>query len=268
MIPANFSVAGLSRSLCLILLLNSSHLTAAIIANASACVAHRGYSAKYLENSVEALLAAEDHGVAGIEFDVVHTKDGVPIVHHDETPRRTAKSKINRSCKLDTPFAEQTFLEMRANCVLHNGEDIPSLAEIFSLMRGSKAQLFVELKDEPSKITLDLLAKNIEGKMIISFEEDYLDQVAEAVPQVPLILATDEPRDLPERFSGIGTQFLSDSQISELHQDGKLANIWTVNDKNVMKDLIRSGIDYITSDEVEICMEQLRNLNDTGLTGL
>jgi len=52
--------------------------------------AHRGWSAAYPENTLEAFQAAVQLGADILEFDLRGTKDGVPIVLHDATFERTA----------------------------------------------------------------------------------------------------------------------------------------------------------------------------------
>ena len=52
-------------------------------------IAHRGFKGKYPENTLLAFKKAIDIGVDGIEFDVHLSKDGVPIIIHDETLNRT-----------------------------------------------------------------------------------------------------------------------------------------------------------------------------------
>jgi glycerophosphoryl diester phosphodiesterase len=52
--------------------------------------AHRGFSGRYPENTLEAFTAAVDIGADILEFDLRGTRDGVPIVLHDATFARTA----------------------------------------------------------------------------------------------------------------------------------------------------------------------------------
>ena len=252
----NFTRAAIINFISLISLLNSAQLIAKSN-SASSCVAHRGYSYKHLENSIEAILAAQAVGAHGIEFDVVHTKDGIPLVHHDETPYRTARSKKGKNCKLDTPFAQQYFAQLRENCELQNGEEIPSLEEVFNVMQDKPATLFVELKDSPSEQTLDLLNIDFHNKVVISYSSNDLDRVAQVHDEIPLILVTDHPVPVPDRFDGIGTQSLSDAQLRTLHSKGKIANIWTVNDSASMHALANQGIDYITTDKIELCLDEV-----------
>ncbi len=53
-------------------------------------VAHRGYAARYPENTRESLAAAVRAGARFLEFDVQLSADGVPVLLHDVTLERTA----------------------------------------------------------------------------------------------------------------------------------------------------------------------------------
>ena len=53
-------------------------------------VAHRGWAARYPENTLESLTAAVDIGARYIEFDVQLTRDQVPVLLHDDNFARTA----------------------------------------------------------------------------------------------------------------------------------------------------------------------------------
>lgn len=54
-------------------------------------IAHRGASAHAPENTFAAFQKAIEVGADGIEFDVRLARDGVPVVIHDETLKRTAR---------------------------------------------------------------------------------------------------------------------------------------------------------------------------------
>ena len=53
--------------------------------------AHRGASAYAPENTLEAFRLAMEQGADGIELDVQLTKDGVPVVIHDERIDRVSR---------------------------------------------------------------------------------------------------------------------------------------------------------------------------------
>ena len=52
-------------------------------------IAHRGYSGKFDENTVVAFKKAIEYKADGIEADVQLSKDGIPVIIHDETLDRT-----------------------------------------------------------------------------------------------------------------------------------------------------------------------------------
>lgn len=55
--------------------------------------AHRGYSGRYPENTMLAFRKASEDGCDGIELDVQLTKDGIPVIFHDETIERVTDGK-------------------------------------------------------------------------------------------------------------------------------------------------------------------------------
>lgn len=58
-------------------------------------VAHRGYPGRYPENSLAGIQAAIAAGALYVEFDVQFSRDGIPIVLHDQdTARTTGRSGL------------------------------------------------------------------------------------------------------------------------------------------------------------------------------
>lgn len=55
--------------------------------------AHRGASGYAPENTLEAFALAITQGADGIELDVQLTKDGIPVVIHDETSTELQKKR-------------------------------------------------------------------------------------------------------------------------------------------------------------------------------
>jgi glycerophosphoryl diester phosphodiesterase len=101
----------------------------------SLLLGHRGYSAQYLENSMEAFRGALAAGMDGFELDVQPSQDGVCHVLHDDNLARTAQrgGVLRRTKSADLPL-------------LRNGEPVPRLVEVLAL----PARLVnVELKGEP-----------------------------------------------------------------------------------------------------------------------
>jgi glycerophosphoryl diester phosphodiesterase len=56
---------------------------------------HRGYrSEAIMENTLESLEAARQHGSEMVEFDVRLTKDYIPVIYHDDTLARLHKARV------------------------------------------------------------------------------------------------------------------------------------------------------------------------------
>ena len=66
-------------------------------------IAHRGLSARAPENTVAAIRMAIAAGADGVEFDVRLSRDGIPVVFHDETLFRTARRKERVDSLTETP---------------------------------------------------------------------------------------------------------------------------------------------------------------------
>ncbi|HKP97489.1 MAG TPA: glycerophosphodiester phosphodiesterase family protein [Fibrobacteria bacterium] len=58
-------------------------------------VAHRGWHQWHVENTLEAFRAAYDSGCDMVEFDVQLSRDGVPVVFHDDDCKRLAGRREN-----------------------------------------------------------------------------------------------------------------------------------------------------------------------------
>ena len=113
-------------------------------------IGHRGASAVAPENTMAAFREAIAVGADGIEFDVRLTRDGVPVVIHDSTLRRTgglrdriADLKWSEVAKVDVG---SWFSGSFAN------ETVPSLAELFTLFQSNNSTLYLEMKcDSPAE---------------------------------------------------------------------------------------------------------------------
>lgn len=138
----------------------------------SLLLGHRGFSAKHLENSMEAFRAALAAGMDGFELDAQPTQDGVCMVLHDDDLGRTAEGAgILRRMK-------STALPK-----LKNGEAVPRLSEALEL----PARLInVELKGEPGwqqALAAVEGAEALNRVLFSSFEHSEILQLWAACPE-------------------------------------------------------------------------------------
>ena len=97
---------------------------------------HRGACGHAPENTLASMRKALELGVHGFEFDIQMSKDGVPVVIHDDTLERTTggKGAVNA----------YTLTELK-QFDAGGGERIPSLEDVFELV-DKRCRLFIELK--------------------------------------------------------------------------------------------------------------------------
>lgn len=108
-------------------------------------IGHRGASAHAPENTIAAFKLALEVGADGIEFDVRLTRDGVPVVIHDETLQRTGRKNLRVA---DLSLAEISSLEVGSWFTRGDfaGESLPTLQDVFDLLKDNSALLYLEMK--------------------------------------------------------------------------------------------------------------------------
>jgi glycerophosphoryl diester phosphodiesterase len=102
------------------------------------------------ENTMAAFREAIAVGADGIEFDVRLARDGVPVVIHDSTLRRTGG--LNKRVA-DLSSQEISKIDVGSWFAPHfANEAIPSLRELFTLFQSNNATLYLEMKcDSPAE---------------------------------------------------------------------------------------------------------------------
>jgi glycerophosphoryl diester phosphodiesterase len=90
------------------------------------------------ENSLSAFASALRHGADGIECDVYISKDGIPMVaHDDELARNVDGYHYWGSAQNDTilgRISDFTASELQAKFTIGNNEPIPTLDDLMQLM--------------------------------------------------------------------------------------------------------------------------------------
>lgn len=80
---------------------------------APALVGHRGARAFAPENTLPAIERAAEFGCAMVEIDVHLSRDGVPVVHHDDTLRRCTDIAERDPARADAWLSDLTLAELR-----------------------------------------------------------------------------------------------------------------------------------------------------------
>lgn len=227
--------------------------------NHNMCVAHRGWSGRAPENTLAAFrLAMSEPYVQWAELDVQLSKDGVPVVIHDFTLKRTTNGKGKVK---DYTFAELQKLDAGSWFgPEYAGERIPSLDEVLG-MTGGRLRLNIELKTEGDMYpgmeqrVLDLVHQHHlqHDVCLTSFEPDAVREAKRLAPNVPAGLITGERSgDYVAVLQDLGADFLSiyykrltkehAAKLSE-HHIGMMA--WTVDDPIQMRRLAEMHPDIL-----------------------
>lgn len=125
-------------------------------------ISHRGYCARYPENTLGAFQAAISLGVDGIETDVRLSADGLPILCHDRV----------------APNGKEVSLMTRSELADVLGHEVPTLDEALDLWHGLWN---IEMKTpEAAEVALPLLDEYVSSReiLITSFWHDVVRRIA------------------------------------------------------------------------------------------
>ena len=228
-------------------------------------VAHRGFHQfeTSAENSVSAMQLAVKLGFEGTEFDVQLTKDDVAIVFHD--------AKMQGLTICETPF---DTLQQQPAFTLRSGEPVPTLdafmaacSQALQKQHASEKQtrLFFEIKPHASAVQRHhLIGQIIEtiGKyqlhddiFFISFDLEACLLLTQLMPDIPVAYLEGDLSPAVLKEKGITdidyhwSKFVDHPEwVEEAHNLGMTVNVWTVNTPEKAKEMLRLGVDYITTD--------------------
>jgi glycerophosphoryl diester phosphodiesterase len=194
-------------------------------------VAHRGWAARYPENSLEALEAALEAGARFVEFDVQLSADSVPVLLHDSTLDRTAAMP---GCVHDMGWDQ--LADVRVGETSRLGEAfaqtrLPSLAQACRLLeRWPDRRAFVEIKTESlqrfglEKVLDHCLAETgplADRGIITSYSDDLLSLArAKHGQKIAWVLATWNQDEL-EHARKLAPEYLF-CNVNKLPEEGPL----------------------------------------------
>jgi len=146
-------------------------------------IAHRGASGSKPENTLIAFQKAVELGVEMMELDVHLCKTGELAVIHD--------ARVNRTTNGQGFVSHKTLSQLR-ELDAGKGEKIPTLQEVFALVKG-KTKIDIELKGKGVVTqTVKLIKHQIKSKnltagdiIISSFHHHQLKEFHALMPEVP-----------------------------------------------------------------------------------
>lgn len=237
-------------------------------------IAHRGASRSAPENTLAAIAAAFDLGVDMVEVDVRLTRDGVPVLMHDETVERTTDGE-GRVADLD--LAELRALD--AGSWMDDrfeGERVPTLVEALALARSRGGRLLLDPKVDGlgAAVSEALRAASATTADVVlgSWNAGQTRDFAKHLPGALVLRTGRIPRELPEDFfdeakrRGVGGFEVGGNwseQFSVLARAHRLpVYTYTVNDAPTLRRMIAADVTGIETDDPELLIELLQEAAD------
>jgi glycerophosphoryl diester phosphodiesterase len=214
-------------------------------------VAHRGDPYRFRENTLDSLRSALGLGADAVEIDVQLTRDGVPVLLHDDT--------LKRLWELDRPVLALSAEEVRG---LTQGA-VPTLADALEATGGHRVML--DLPGTPdvraAREVVDVVrACGAQDRvyycagaraMLAVRAADRAAEIAltwtTLAPPRPALLEAVRPRWLNYRFSLVDRDL-----AARVHRGGHLLSVWTPDTRRSMRRLIDAGVDSITTNRVDV----------------
>ncbi|MEW2620012.1 glycerophosphodiester phosphodiesterase [Streptomyces sp. NPDC048106] len=214
-------------------------------------VAHRGDPYRFRENTLDSLRSALDRGADAVEFDVRLTRDGVPVLLHDDT--------LQRLWEVARPLGALSAEEVRGL----TGGRVPTLAEALAATGDSRVMVDLcgRVTRRTVQRTLDVVRESGAGDRVYysAGAETTLalraaDPAAEIAltwttlaPPRPALLAAINPRWLNYRFSLVDRDL-----VARVHRDGRLVSVWTPDTRRSLRRLMDLGVDSITTNRIDV----------------
>jgi glycerophosphoryl diester phosphodiesterase len=165
----------------------------------------------------------------------------------------------------------------QADLASYAGERAPTLRQALEFTRDHGWKVNVELKEQPTpELGRTLVARAVAlvqelgletgGSVAVScFNHDYLRAVRRLEPRMPIQALTEEPiAGLPEYLAGLGTSACnpmlgawSPDELGELERQGIQTNIWTVNGRADMEQLVAANVHGIMTDFPQVLVRLL-----------
>lgn len=236
--------------------------------------AHRGYSGKYPENTMLAFRKAVEAGADGIELDVQLTRDGVPVIIHDELVDRTTGG---RGCVKDLTLTELQALDASYIYAGQYGKNpIPTLREYCEFVKDLPITTNIEMKtgvfEYPGieeKVWAMIQEYRLEDKVIISsFNHFTILRMREIAPKLKYgFLSETWIIDAGKYCHNQGVpcyhpmfRSLTEEAVRELKQYGLEINTYTVNTEEDVRDLAGKGVDILIGNFPEMTRDVLASM--------
>lgn len=219
--------------------------------------AHRGASGHAPENTLPAFELALEQGADGFELDVQLTRDDAVVCIHDETLERTT---TGRGWVADHSLEQLQALDASMGRDGFAGARIPTLEEVFALVRGTDTVVNVELKNDRMRYkgleerVLEIVAAHgMADRVVLSSFNHYSLKRLQEMTDLPLGALYSDSLYRPWRYvAKLGVQAIHPSYrtvkpklVARSHAAGLKVNTWTVNEPDDLRRMVALGVDAV-----------------------
>ena len=234
---------------------------------------HRGASAYAPENTLEAFKLAADMGAHGVELDVHICKSGELVVAHDETVDRVSDGQ---GLIKDMTLSELKALHFNKTHPEYKDARLPTLQEVFQLLRPTGLRINVELKNsyidypELEKKVIELAVKEsmLDKLIFSSFNHRSMLRVKEIDRNLYCGLLYEASLIKPWAYAvALGVDAIHPhysevitpgGECAEAHKAGIQVNTWTVNTRESLNAVLREGGDVLITNYPDVGLECLK----------
>ncbi|MGV8891426.1 MAG: glycerophosphodiester phosphodiesterase [Burkholderiaceae bacterium] len=251
-------------------------------------LAHRGGGVLAPENTLAAMRCGLAHGFHAVEFDVMLSKDGVPVLMHDEKFGRTVSGVGSVPTSSAAALAELDAGSWFGSAFV--GEPVPSYAQVVAFCRAQAIWMNVEIKPAAgfeaatgrvtAALTRQLFADEIAAEvspgiateittpgidpralpLFSSFSFDALLAAQDAAPEIPRGYLVDViPSDWQAQMVALAAvalhtnhQNLSRTLAQQVKAAGYGLFCYTVNDPARALELFSWGVDGFCTDCIDL----------------
>ena len=242
-------------------------------------IAHRGVSGSYPENTLSAFQAAIDIRAEMVELDVSISKDGIPVVVHDKTVDRTTDFEGDVQS-----FSVEELKRMQVGAWFSEefrGEEFPTLRESLELMKGQIA-VNIEIKSEAVSDVINggivdkalQIVKELDMSSSVIFSSfdyrvmEHLNVLDAQMPKALLYESSQsgelKPSELVKKYEvdvfNCSYRQLTPEWIADLQAHQIPYLVYTVNEPDLMKELLKKGVSGIFTDFPQELMDIVENL--------
>ena len=240
--------------------------TANILLSGPQVTGHRGNSTEAPENTRAALEAAIANNADYVEIDIAETKDGVLVVSHDNNIKRISGQNLDiwnsnyddlKNIDIGSWFSPE-----------FSGERLMTLDEAIETCRG-KVKMNIELKPtshdhEFVEKAVDVIQKqNFKDECILaSLDYPTIERVKQIDPSVRTAyisaIAYGDIDTLPVDAFSIEATFVNKRLVDAVHRQNKDIFVWTVDNEELIDDMIDLNVDNIITDDVPLAKEMVK----------